>query len=258
VPGQLLIIHDSGLMRQILTKYALTELAEMQLHSVASAREGLAVLQARPVDVVIAAMEMGGLDGPAFQEQMKRLPGHQDTPLIVVTSTKTMARLRQLAERGVRHILVVPFTAVELRQAVEQAIDWRAQRASERYSFLDSQAVISSGQERLAARVINLSLGGVLCQVEVAGQRLDFLQPVRLDLTFPPEYGAVQAQGIKAALVRLTVAGWSEAGQAQVVRAAWRFLEIPKAAAVILAQALASAAADLNQAQTQAARELEA
>lgn len=89
-------------------------------HEVLSARngaEGLGIVQRESPDVVLVDLMMPVMDGYEFLKQLRRMPGHQSTPAIVVSAIATGGYSTKL---GASSFVAKPFDADELVNAVER------------------------------------------------------------------------------------------------------------------------------------------
>ena len=65
-------------------------------------------------------MNISGFDGLEFLKYFKKIPNHQDTPIIMVTSESEKRFFNEALEAGVTDYLVKPFKAEALWEKVQQ------------------------------------------------------------------------------------------------------------------------------------------
>jgi len=242
---RMLIIHEFGVMRRIVYRNVLAEFDDVEVETAASAQEGLEFLGQSKFDVVISAMEMEGLDGIGLYQEMRKGSLNRETPFIIITSTDTPEQRQRMANSGVENFLFLPFTPLELREMVSGLTDPREMRTTPRFSIPGTTADITFKGGQIEAKVINISLGGVLCELTLYEEDCNFFEPVFIELLFPADYGEAKATGIEARLVRVNVTAWKEDKSAEKLRAAWSFADIPKAAKSTIGMALDRARQEL-------------
>ncbi len=249
---RMLIVHEFKVMRQIVEKYSLAEMAEAEVESVASSREAVERLAAQKYDIVLCALEMAGLDGLGVRDKMRASPLNQNTPFVILTSTDTEAQQRRLAEQGVEHALIIPFSALELRGMVTHLTNLRQRRSHARFNIPGAMAEIHFGQNHISAEVVNISLNGLLCNLTYPEKEPNLLEACQITVNFPPDYGQARAADIIGSLVRLNVLSWRGDHSPEQLRAAWKFVDTPPAAAKTLEMTLETARRDLMLAEERA------
>jgi CheY-like chemotaxis protein len=243
---RMLVVHEFGVMRRIVSRYALAEFDNLEVESAASAQEALESLRHDKFDVVISAMEMEGLNGLGLYHEMRSGSLNKETPFIIMTSTDTPEQRQRIVSSGVANYLIMPFTPLELREMVARLSNPREMRATPRFSIPATTAVITLESGQIEAEVVNISLGGVLGELTFSEEILSLFEPVMIDILFPADYGEAKAGGIKAGLVRVNVISWREDRSAEKLRMAWNFVDIPKAARNTLSMALDRAQQELS------------
>ncbi|MEW5721899.1 MAG: response regulator [Thermodesulfobacteriota bacterium] len=246
MPREMLIVHESQLLRKIITGYVLSELSDLVVESAGSAQEGLVALEKKKYDVIVSALEMSGMDGLELFRRMRFLETNKDTPFVLTTSTDTKAQRRRVASAGIRHVLISPYTATDLARMVDVASDPREKRAFDRYSIPGVMAVFHWVESDISARVLNLSLKGVYCELVHREEYANPLRPFKLDLVFPEEYGRARVENILASVLRINVMNWRDDHTPDLVRLAVKFVQTPAAADKTLRMVLSQASRELS------------
>ena len=113
-----LIVDDSGVMRAMILKtLRMTGLPLGEIHQAGNGQEGLAVLDAQWIDLVIADINMPVMNGEEMIERMQANPATRDTPTVVVSTEGSETRIQRLADKGVRFIHK-PFTPEAIRDTI--------------------------------------------------------------------------------------------------------------------------------------------
>jgi CheY-like chemotaxis protein len=82
---------------------------------------GLRVLRAnRPVALVVTDVQMPGMDGFAFVEALRALPGGEALPVIVASAFADATTVHRAAALGIRHFVVKPVQPGQLRQKIAE------------------------------------------------------------------------------------------------------------------------------------------
>ena len=252
--GRILLIHDVGVIRQLVMRYlSMTDLGEAAVDVATSSGQGVEKLQQEAYDVVLCGLETAGLTGLEVHQALRRSGLNHDTPFIVITSTDTPENRRRLQEQGIEHILIAPFTPSQLGEKVSQVFAPGRRRQGPRFGVSGTGIEIHQEGAKVSGQVINLCQMGVLCLLDHMDQAVDFMQPCRLSLTFPPRYGHAVLEDIAARLVKLYVLEWGEDDRPRRVQAAWNFRDLPAPAVAVLKAVLSRAEREYRAAHAAAA-----
>src|SRR5690606_38360871 len=82
--------------------------------------EGLEMLQAEGVDVVITDINMPRLDGFGVIEGVRADPTHRGTPILMLTTESDVAQKERARQAGATGWIVKPFNPVKLVDAVRR------------------------------------------------------------------------------------------------------------------------------------------
>lgn len=88
---------------------------DIEVRSAASGDEALRILEAgwRP-DVILLDVMMPELDGPGTLERLRRLPGHEQTPVIFMTARAQAQEQDHFLALGAIAVIVKPFDPMAL------------------------------------------------------------------------------------------------------------------------------------------------
>ena len=96
---------------------------DMSLTSASSGAEALALLEGglQP-DVILLDVMMPVLDGPGTLARLRRLPGHERTPVIFMTARAQSSELGRYIELGAVGVIVKPFDPMSLAASVRDTL----------------------------------------------------------------------------------------------------------------------------------------
>jgi CheY-like chemotaxis protein len=126
MPRTILIVEDNDLFRGMLRS-----LLEMRGYAIVPAKngtEGLAVAAAQPIDAVLTDVEMPGMDGFEFCQQLRaqQQAVGQDIPVWIMSGVFRPALAKRAATAGAVLVLRKPFPADEVCARLEQEFEARA------------------------------------------------------------------------------------------------------------------------------------
>lgn len=144
-----LVVDDSGIMRKMVMK-SLTEanLGEFAFTEATDGEDALTKFDPRTIDICFVDWNMPKMTGIEFvraaRAKIREIGNCDDTPLIMVTSEKTMGKVQEaLDEAGADAFISKPFTADELsrklKKIVEEAQALKVQREREAVSEQEEQ-----------------------------------------------------------------------------------------------------------------------
>ncbi len=119
----ILIADDSAIVRTMVKKaVAMAGLDVGQVHEASNGKEALAVLGRTWIDVVFADINMPEMTGTELVRRMKADPALASTPVVIVSSEQSQARIDELKAGGARAYLKKPFRPEQFREVVENLL----------------------------------------------------------------------------------------------------------------------------------------
>lgn len=114
-----LIVDDSSVMRKIVER-ALRQagLESLVVHEAGSGTEGLDVLRAKPVDLILSDINMPSMDGLEFLRQIKIQNLAPGVPVVMITTESSEEHVKQAIQAGAQGYLRKPFTAEQVKERV--------------------------------------------------------------------------------------------------------------------------------------------
>src|SRR5258708_3988085 len=119
-PSEVLLVEDDPKMHEVLS--ALLHDDEITLLKANTAEEALAMVRAKPCDLILLDLGLPGLNGFEMLRRLREQPLERPIPVIVLTAwNSTTDKLRGF-ELGVVDYLTKPFEAAELRARLGAAL----------------------------------------------------------------------------------------------------------------------------------------
>lgn len=116
-----LVADDSAIVRTMVKKaLGMAGLPLGDVHEAANGAEALAILRKQWIDVVFADINMPEMSGAELVRQMKADPALSSTPVVIVSSESSEARVAELMRCGARAYVKKPFRPEQFRAVVEE------------------------------------------------------------------------------------------------------------------------------------------
>lgn len=114
-----LIVDDSSVMRKIIER-ALRQagLDALIVCEAASGTEGLEVLRATQVDLILSDINMPSMDGLEFLRQIRMQNLAPGVPVVMITTESSEDHVRQAIMAGAQGYIRKPFTAEQVKDRV--------------------------------------------------------------------------------------------------------------------------------------------
>lgn len=244
---QVLIIHDSPMIRKVVKRYMLSEMNDVNPVEVENADLGVERICENEVDLVICGCEMSKLDGVSFHEKMRAESANRETPFLLITSNNKDEHLQELCQRGIENFLIIPFTAGELAEKVNDLCNPRGLRRHERVSVPGTRVVMHMGEIEIEAEVVNFSAGGFLCDLDNTDHLQALMTNPEVTLHIPEECGGGTISA-ETQFIHLSMLTWKSAKEPGKLRVAWRLKGLTEDAETMLKQAIRSAKSNFEMA----------
>lgn len=114
-----LIVDDSSVMRKIVER-SLRQAGfdALFVHEASSGTEGLELLKARQVDLILSDINMPSMDGLEFLRQIRAQNLAPGVPVVMITTESSEDHVKQAIEAGARGYIRKPFTAEQVKERV--------------------------------------------------------------------------------------------------------------------------------------------
>jgi two-component system chemotaxis response regulator CheY len=114
-----LIVDDSAVMRKIVER-ALRQagLNLMVVHEAGSGIEGLDILKAREVDLILSDINMPLMDGLEFLREIRAQNLAPGVPVVMITTESSEEHVKQAILSGAQGYIRKPFTSEQVKERV--------------------------------------------------------------------------------------------------------------------------------------------
>ncbi len=114
-----LIVDDSSVMRKIVER-ALRQagLDSLVVHEAGSGTEGLDLLKAKKVDLILSDINMPSMDGLEFLRQIRAQNLAPGVPVVMITTESSEDHVKQAILAGAQGYIRKPFTAEQVKERV--------------------------------------------------------------------------------------------------------------------------------------------
>jgi two-component system chemotaxis response regulator CheY len=114
-----LIVDDSSVMRKIVER-ALRQagLDPLVVHEAGSGIEGLDLLRAKRVDLIVSDINMPSMDGLEFLRQIREQNLAPGVPVVMITTESSEEHVKQAILAGAQGYIRKPFTAEQVKERV--------------------------------------------------------------------------------------------------------------------------------------------
>ena len=126
MPYNVLIVDDSPIVRKVMEKtlrLSRTDLGEIS--QAGNGQEALDLLKDHWVDIVFADINMPEMDGIELVERMSQNGSLKTTPVVIVSTERSVTRIEELRAKGVRAYLNKPFTPEEIKTVIDEVLGGR-------------------------------------------------------------------------------------------------------------------------------------
>jgi two-component system, chemotaxis family, chemotaxis protein CheY len=116
----ILIIDDSSVMRSMIMKtLQMSGVPVQEIFQAANGQEGLSILQAQWVDLVLADINMPVMGGEEMIDRVREISELKDTPIVVISTEGSQTRIDRLKGKGVEFVHK-PFSPEVIRNTIKK------------------------------------------------------------------------------------------------------------------------------------------
>ena len=114
-----LIVDDSSVMRKIVERsLRQAGLDPLLVREAGNGVDGLEILRAEAVDLILTDINMPSMDGLEFVRQIRALNLAPGVPVVMITTESSEEHVKQAILAGARGYIRKPFTAEQVKERV--------------------------------------------------------------------------------------------------------------------------------------------
>ena len=119
-----LIVDDSSVMRKIVERALRQAGLDLKVvHEAGSGTEGLDLLKAKQVDLILSDINMPSMDGLEFLRQIRAHNLAPGVPVVMITTESSEEHVKQAILAGAQGYIRKPFTAEQVKERVLPLLD---------------------------------------------------------------------------------------------------------------------------------------
>ena len=120
MPKNILVVDDSASLRQVVG--ITLKGAGFDVIEACDGRDALSKVGGQRIHLVISDVNMPNMDGITFVRELKKLPEHRFTPVIMLTTESQEAKKSEGQAAGAKAWVVKPFQPAQMLAAVSKLI----------------------------------------------------------------------------------------------------------------------------------------
>jgi CheY-like chemotaxis protein len=225
---KILIVDNSATMRRIIGGMILASLSDAEITEARNAYEAWEELRKQEFNLMLFSWEPSGSAWLNFLMRLGQRPVERRPGSIILTSGADQPHVRDALHAGVSGKLVIPCTQIELSDVINRVCNPLTLRQNSRYSLPDTTAFLQQEGRSYQAAVINVSKGGLLCELEYI-KDYKWAAPVTITVTFRMDGKQFTAKGLFSTICRLMVTETNADHAPKMIKAAYRFSKVPPA-----------------------------
>ncbi len=123
---RILIVDDSPAMRMFIRRTVqISGIDVGEVFEAGGGEQALRLLRDHPADVVLADLNMPGMDGEELLRRLRQDEALHSLPVVVVTTDATVQRARMMLALGASGYVKKPFLPETLRDELERVLEAR-------------------------------------------------------------------------------------------------------------------------------------
>jgi two-component system chemotaxis response regulator CheY len=123
MPLNVLVVDDSAAIRKILLRVlSQTDLPLGTLHEAGDGLEAIKKLEANPVGLVLADINMPNMDGLQLLNRLQASELWKDVPVIMITTEGSPAKVMEAVQLGAKGYVRKPFTVEQIKEKISSCM----------------------------------------------------------------------------------------------------------------------------------------
>lgn len=235
----ILIVDESEMMRRVLGARIMSVLDDAVILQAHGADAVGPILERETVHLILYSWDIQDEIGLQLCTKLASRDDGPQIPFLFLISDKK-EHVEMAAELVGSSYLAMPCPPEILCRAIDRACSPVTLRQTKRYSISDTQAVIEQRQLRSDAAVINISIGGALCELDL-DPLFNCSYPLMLSIKFNGDQGLVEVNDLHGVISSIKVMTRYPDQSPRRIRAGVKFLSVCDAVRDILDQVFAQA-----------------
>ncbi len=225
---QLMIAHSSRVAISMVKRHILSELGDVAFTETDSGEKAIELIQEKEFNVIFSDSDLIDMSGLELHKKLQSLKLNAKTPFIIISAADTFKQeyIEQLQQAGIKDYLKIPFTAKEIIKKVNTVCNPRLWRAHGRFHIPDAIAIIHDKGKDIDTKLINISLGGIFCEILKDCQGFDLLSINQISLYIPTHKEYFQIKSLHCKLARMNVTDWEQDGTPKHLRVTLLFMNL--------------------------------
>ncbi|OGR03552.1 MAG: hypothetical protein A2511_15680 [Deltaproteobacteria bacterium RIFOXYD12_FULL_50_9] len=236
---RVLVVHPTQIIRNMIKNQILSEFTDVVVLDAPFEARAVELLEVHEFSAVVCDVRL--LIDKGVLKCIRGVAGGANLAVIAVCGPGSPTCEAELQKSEVKTALQIPFTSLELKQAIDTACNPRAWRRSERIHIPDVMVSLHAEGRDLQAVLINISSGGLLCEVEYDGRPLEVLKIWRLTIELAGPDFMITIKQLTGRLSKLAASSWQPDGTVAIMRLAFLFTELNERTQSLIDQLLAMA-----------------
>ncbi len=221
---QILIVHPSEPVLRSLQKAINANISDAAVFTADSVQLAVETTKMFHIHLILLSPEFSREALSDLCNQLQPLAAEQSVPILLLTEGGSRQELESACELETVGTIDLACGANTLCQTIDQVCCPKRLRGAKRYSIPRTEITVCQSGCSLPGKVINISEGGLLCQLEAPGG-FEWAKPAILNLHFNISGKVLAIQKLRGASVNLNVVRANPDESPAVIRVAFRFIE---------------------------------
>lgn len=222
----ILLIHETKMIRTVIRSYILSEMSDVAIEEFSSAQKSVKAFDNTHYDIVFAGRKMKAMDCITLISHMRNSTMNEATPFVIVSSGEMSEEIQGELEEGRDFYLTMPFKPNHLSDLIDKLSDPRRLRKHQRVSIAGTLAQLHLENGDVEGDIVNISKGGILCDVINREGYNDLLRDLNMSLLFPMRHDHAVIRDIWCKLLRIVVLTWGHNNYPDRLRIVWEFVSM--------------------------------
>ncbi len=220
---RIVVVNHSAVMRKIVRTKIEANINDALVFEARNGSEVLDLVRSDGAHLVLYGTENPGESASRVMKSVHELSPGKPVPFLLLATGEEEEEVKEAIQAGAAGCLVIPCSAQDLAETIDRVCNPVALRRAKRYSVADTTVQVFQKSARFEAELVNVSLGGCLCQFEVGSGYL-WSEPAMLSISFNAGGENVEVEGLHGYPVLLNVIESNPDFTPRRIRIAYSFL----------------------------------